>query len=105
MAQLAGIPRAVINQANHQLDIMEKNAVDLLPDTPPQRDLFQQPDEIRKLLKEVEPDSVTPKQALETLIPVDRTGAELTWMYSMNRVCPQVILIRRNKLQLRFIVL
>ena len=67
VAQLAGIPRAVINQANHQLDIMEKNAVDLLPDTPPQRDLFQQPDEIRKLLKEVEPDSVTPKQALEIL--------------------------------------
>ena len=66
VAQLAGIPRAVINQANHQLDIMEKNTVDLLPETP-QRDLFQQPDELRKLLKEVNPDDVTPKQALELL--------------------------------------
>ena len=27
VAQLAGIPRAVINQANHQLDIMEKTAL------------------------------------------------------------------------------
>ena len=66
VAQLAGIPRAVINQAKHQLDIMEKNTVDLLPDTP-QRDLFQQPDELRKLLKEVDPDDITPKQALELL--------------------------------------
>ena len=66
MAQLAGIPRAVINQANLQLDIMEKNAVDLLPDLP-QQDLFQQPDELRELLKEVDPDSITPKQALELL--------------------------------------
>ncbi len=66
VAQLAGIPRAVINQANLQLDIMEKNTVELLPDQP-QRDLFQQPDELRELLKEADPDSITPKQALELL--------------------------------------
>lgn len=66
VAQLAGIPRAVINQAQHQLDIMEKNSADLLPDTP-QRDLFQQPDEVRELLKEIEPDGITAKQALELL--------------------------------------
>ena len=66
VAQLAGIPRAVINQANHQLSIMEKNTVDLLPDIP-QQDLFQQPDELRELLNEVDPDAVTPKQALEIL--------------------------------------
>ncbi len=66
VAQLAGIPRAVINQANHQLDIMEKNTVDLLPDTP-QQDLFHQHDELREILNEVDPDSITPKQALEIL--------------------------------------
>ena len=66
VAQLAGIPRAVINQANHQLNIMEKNTVDLLPDIP-QQDLFQQPDELREVLNEVDPDAVTPKQALEIL--------------------------------------
>ncbi len=66
VAQLAGIPRAVINQANHQLSIMEKNTVDLLPDIP-QQDLFQQPDELREVLKEIDPDAVTPKQALEIL--------------------------------------
>ena len=66
VAQLAGIPRAVINQANHQLDVMEKNTVDLLPDVP-QQDLFQQPDELRELLDEINPDVVTPKEALEIL--------------------------------------
>ena len=66
VAQLAGIPRAVINQANHQLGIMEKNTIDLLPDIP-QQDLFQQPDELRELLNEVDPDTITPKQALEIL--------------------------------------
>ena len=66
VAQLAGIPRAVINQANHQLSIMEKNTVDLLPDIP-QQDLFQQPDELREVLKEIDPDAVTPKQALAIL--------------------------------------
>ena len=66
VAQLAGVPRAVINQANHQLDIMEQNSVGLLPDTP-QQDLFQQPDELREVLRETDPDSLTPKQALELL--------------------------------------
>ena len=66
VAQLAGIPRAAINQANHQLEIMEKNSVDLFADTP-QRDLFQEPDELREFLNEVDPDSITPKQALEIL--------------------------------------
>ena len=45
---------------------MEKNTVELLPDQP-QRDLFQQPDELRELLKQADPDSITPKQALELL--------------------------------------
>ena len=66
VAQLAGIPRTVIDQANLQLDIMEKNTVELLPDRP-QQDLFQQPDELREVLKELEPDGLTPKQALELL--------------------------------------
>ena len=66
VAQLAGIPRAAIFQAQHQLEIMEKNSVGPLSDTP-QRDLFQQPDELRELLREADPDSLTPKQALELL--------------------------------------
>ena len=66
VAQLAGIPRAVIDQAGLQLEIMEKNTAELLPDLP-QRDLFQQPDEVRELLKEVDPDSITPKQAMVLL--------------------------------------
>ena len=66
VAQLAGIPRAVINQANHQLDVIEKNTIDLVLDSP-QGDLFQQPDKLRELLKEIDPDTLTPKQALEIL--------------------------------------
>ncbi|MCY4154842.1 MAG: DNA mismatch repair protein MutS [Gammaproteobacteria bacterium] len=66
VAQLAGIPRTVINQARHQLEIMEKNSVDLAPDAP-QQELFQQPDEVRELLRETDPDGLTPKQALELL--------------------------------------
>ena len=75
VAQLAGIPRAVINQANHQLGIMEKNTIDLLPDMP-QQDFFQQPDELRELLNEVDPDTITPKQALEILYRLRKLMAE-----------------------------
>ncbi len=66
VAQLAGIPHTVINQARQQLEIMEKNSAALVPDAP-QQDLFQQPDEVRALLRETDPDGLTPKQALELL--------------------------------------
>ncbi len=66
VAQLAGIPREVIDQANLQLDIMEKSSVDLLPELP-QQDLFQQSDPLRELVNDMDPDSVTPKQALDLL--------------------------------------
>ena len=73
VAQLAGIPRAVIEQAELQLDIMEKNTVELLPERP-QQDLFQQPDELREALKELDPDGLTPKQALELLYRLCELG-------------------------------
>jgi len=67
VAKLAGIPQSVINQANHQLDVIEKNTVDLLQEDIPQADLFQQTDKIQALLRETDPDALTPKQALELL--------------------------------------
>ena len=66
VAQLAGIPREVINQAALQLDIIEKHTIELAPETP-QRDLFSQTDKLRAALKEIDPDAVTPKEALEIL--------------------------------------
>ena len=56
----------MINQANHQLDIIEKNTIDLVPDAP-QTDLFLQRDKFQELLREIDPDTVTPKQALDIL--------------------------------------
>ena len=66
VAQLAGIPREVINQAALQLDIIEKHTIELAPETP-QSDLFSQTDKLRAALKEIDPDAVTPKEALEIL--------------------------------------
>ena len=75
VAQLAGIPRAVIDQASHQLDIMEKNSVDLLPEQP-QQDLFQQPRRIAGNSKGGRPGRHHAKTGIGTVVPVDRTGAE-----------------------------
>ena len=66
VAQLAGIPREVINQAALQLDRIEKHTIELAPETP-QKDLFSQTDKLRAALKEIDPDAVTPKEALEIL--------------------------------------
>ena len=66
VAQLAGLPREVINQAALQLDIIEKRTIELAPETP-QGDLFSQPDKLRAALKEIDPDAVTPKEALAIL--------------------------------------
>ena len=71
VARLAGIPTPVIQQANHQLNVIENNTLDLLEDIP-QADLFQQTDtqqrdSIRALLEENDPDATTPKEALALL--------------------------------------
>ncbi|MGJ8681037.1 DNA mismatch repair protein MutS [Paraglaciecola sp.] len=70
VAQLAGVPRSVIRQAKHKLNELENQ-----PDAPKlstqssekQLDLLDSIDELRVSLKQINPDELTPKQALDAL--------------------------------------
>ncbi|MCX7627357.1 MAG: DNA mismatch repair protein MutS, partial [Methylophilaceae bacterium] len=70
VAQLAGIPKSVVAAARRKLAQLEQQSVI----TGPQKDLFAQPEQVEpplspviEALMDVEPDEMTPKQALETL--------------------------------------
>ncbi|MBM2829777.1 MAG: mismatch repair protein MutS [Gammaproteobacteria bacterium] len=64
VAQLAGIPKVVISQAKQYMQELEslhgQNAY-------PQEDLFEQPHPLLQAFVEINPDEITPKQALELL--------------------------------------
>ena len=65
VAQLAGLPAAVITQARQRLAEMESR---ILPDPQqPQTDLFHPSSPLLELLEKADPDNLTPKQALEIL--------------------------------------
>lgn len=66
VAQLAGIPNTVINEARQRLGALEQDIIRPSPPIP-QQDLFRQPDELRDLLETTNPDAMTPRQALELL--------------------------------------
>jgi DNA mismatch repair protein MutS len=71
VAKLAGIPAAVINAAKNKLEQLEQSNVDKGQD-PQQEDMFlyrsdTQADEILEKLTEIDPDELTPKQALALL--------------------------------------
>jgi len=74
VAALAGLPRAVISQAKRTLAELElrgkSHAADLTPaalDQPQQISLFAQASPVAEALAAIEPDDLTPKQALEAL--------------------------------------
>jgi DNA mismatch repair protein MutS len=70
VAQLAGIPKSTIAAARRKLALLEQQSVN----NGPQVDLFSnaqpaeaEPDPLQELLMDIEPDNMTPKQALEAL--------------------------------------
>ena len=86
VAQLAGIPAAVINQAREKLHELEQQAIAALPleipvakpavaaKAPAQNDLFVTPSHpALDRLQQVDPDVLTPRQALEVLYELKKT--------------------------------
>ena len=74
VARLAGVPAAVIAKARARLDELEAAAVnasqgDLFVQTPPTEGV----DPIRKRLEELDPDSLTPRQALDLVFELKAT--------------------------------
>ncbi len=71
VAQLAGVPRAVIQQAReklHALEHLAPSAITPSTETPLQADLFAQtPHPAIPALEALDPDNLTPRQALEAL--------------------------------------
>jgi DNA mismatch repair protein MutS len=70
VAQLAGVPRSVIQQAKHKLAELENQPV--LKNQPRTRqeqqlNLLNTVDDLRLSLQQINPDDFTPKQALEYL--------------------------------------
>jgi DNA mismatch repair protein MutS len=81
VAALAGLPRSVVNQARktlHELELRGKShAAELAPvalDQPQQFALFAQPSPIAEALAQIDPDELTPKQALEALYRLKQLG-------------------------------
>lgn len=72
VAQLAGVPRAVIQRAKEKLQVLEQQAYQHNPHAakPEQRDLFAQAEEphpVLTQLRELNPDQLSPKEALDLL--------------------------------------
>lgn len=70
VAQLAGVPSDVIKAARQKLQLLEQSQTSTSAIVQPQADLFQSADNHQPLLDAVnalEPDELTPKQALEQL--------------------------------------
>ena len=69
VAQLAGVPRQVIQQARSKLAMLEQPAVTSAPAVAVQSDLFAstEPHPAVELLESTDPDSMTPRQAMELL--------------------------------------
>jgi len=69
VAALAGIPRTVIGEARQRLQQLEEKAGHSNDAAGPQIPLFQEsaPDPVTEALRELDPDGLTPRQALEAL--------------------------------------
>jgi DNA mismatch repair protein MutS len=79
VAQLAGVPRSVIQQAKRKLAELESQPVS--NSQPPVRqekqlNLLNSVDDLRLCLKQINPDDLTPKQALEYLYQLKTLAAE-----------------------------
>ncbi len=79
VAQLAGVPRSVIQQAKRKLAELEKQPVSS-NQTPvkqeQQLNLLNSVDDLRLSLKQINPDDLTPKQALEYLYQLKTLAAQ-----------------------------
>ena len=72
VAKLAGVPESVIAEARDKLRGLEESAVAHSGLAPPQADLFQtvsrpESDTLRRELAVLDPDSLTPREALDLL--------------------------------------
>lgn len=72
VAQLAGVPRTVIQRAKEKLLELENNSTanhqrHSVPSAPKQQDLFVEPDPVIAMLATIKPDHLSPKEALEVL--------------------------------------
>ncbi|GAB6034479.1 DNA mismatch repair protein MutS [Galenea microaerophila] len=86
VAALAGVPKPVIQRAKTLLNMLEKQSAQQAQAPSPQFDLFAEIDappppsaealaleKLKKALMEINPDEMTPKQALETLYDLKKT--------------------------------
>ena len=78
VAALAGIPRPVIAEARTRLRQLETRASETTQAASPQMPLFREaaPDPLRTALDELDPDDLTPRQALEALYRLKGLRAE-----------------------------
>jgi len=71
VAQLAGVPRDIIEHAKQRLNEMESNEMDT-PPVRPRSDLFETSDALRQALRALDLDEMSPKQALDGLYELRR---------------------------------
>lgn len=82
VARLAGIPAAVVNQARHALDALESQSahaqrqVDLFAPAPERAE--PEPNPIEQALSAIDPDSLSPREALEALYRLRQLQAKQT---------------------------
>ena len=67
VAQLAGVPRAIIDSARRRLQEIEQAPPAAAAAPPPQTDLFDRRQGLIDALREAEPDQLSPRQALDLL--------------------------------------
>jgi DNA mismatch repair protein MutS len=77
VAALAGVPTAVIKRARHYLQRLETESAAHRDARTPQRELelsapAAPPDAVHEALTAIEPDALTPKQALDALYALKR---------------------------------
>ena len=71
VAQLAGVPKDIIEHAKQRLNEMESNEMDT-PPVRPRSDLFETSDALRQALRALDLDEMSPKQALDGLYELRR---------------------------------
>ncbi|MGH8246754.1 MAG: hypothetical protein ACREUU_10015, partial [Gammaproteobacteria bacterium] len=72
VAQLAGVPRPVIQIATDRLRSLETRQADAQPVPPLQADMFHQRQRLVEALEAVDPDDLSPRQALELIYQLRR---------------------------------
>ncbi|WP_102798302.1 DNA mismatch repair protein MutS [Bowmanella denitrificans] len=80
VAMLAGVPKPVILAAKAKLQELERNesqpSGNIAPAPPAQLDFIQQQDPLRKHLKRLNPDELSPRQALDMLYELKRLAQD-----------------------------